>query len=74
MSIKGFIRPKIILLFPEMRVTKKIFTWVAVFINLTKFFKQSLYLKNYSNSDFLFWKTKSPIFYYLKGKKVNSYD
>ena len=37
------------------------------FISLIEFFKQSLHLKNYSNSSFLFWKTKSPIFYCLKG-------
>ena len=34
-------RKKIILLFPEMQVTKKLF-----FINLIEFFKQSLHLKN----------------------------
>ena len=39
------------------------------FINLIEVFKQSLDLKNYSNSNFLCWKTKSPIFYFLKGKK-----
>ena len=63
------IRPKKILLFPEMRVTKKIFTWAAAkksfFINLIDFFKWSLHLKNYSLS----WKIKSPIFYFFKGKK-----
>ena len=70
-SYTKVIRPKkIILLFPEMPVTKKIFTSaVAKKINLTESFKQSLLLKNYSNSDFLCWKTKSPIFYCLKGKK-----
>ena len=63
------IRPKKILLFPEMRVTKKIFTRAAAkksfFINLIDFFKWSLHLKNYS----LCWKIKSPIFYFFKGKK-----
>ena len=39
------------------------------FINLTEFFKQSLHLKNYSNNTFLCWKTKSHIFYCLKGKR-----
>ena len=39
------------------------------FINLSEFFKQSLHLKNYSNSTFLCSKTKSPIFYCLKGKR-----
>ena len=55
-----------------MRVTKKIFTQTTsktVFIKLIEFFKQSLHLKSYSNSTFLFWKTKSPIFYCLSGKK-----
>ena len=45
-----------------MRVTKKIFTWAAassIFLdNVIDFFKQSLHLKNYSNSTFLCWKTK----------------
>ena len=69
------LRPKeIILLFPEIPVTNKIFfNRVAAkktfFINLVEFFKQSLHLKNYSNSTFLCWKTKSPIFYCLKEKK-----
>ena len=39
------------------------------FINLSECFKQSLHLKNYSNSIFLCSKTKSPIFYCLKGKR-----
>ena len=39
------------------------------FINLIEFFKQSVHLKNYSNSTFLFGKTKSPIFYCLKERK-----
>ena len=52
------LRPKeIILLFPEIPVTKKIFNSVAAkklfFINLVEFFKQSLHLKNYSISTFL---------------------
>ena len=34
-------------------------------------FLESLHLKNYSNSTFPRWKTKSPIFYCLKGKKRN---
>ena len=38
-------------------------------INLVEFFKYSLLLKNYSNSAFLYWKTKNPIFYFLKGEK-----
>ena len=69
------LRPKeIILLFPEIPVTNKIFfNRVAAkktfFINLVEFFKQSLHLKNYSNSTFLCWKTKSPIFYFFKRKK-----
>ena len=44
------------LLFPEMWVTKKIFTRAAAkkcFINLIECFKQSLHLKNYSNSNVL---------------------
>ena len=55
-----------------MRVPKKIFTQTTsktVFIKLIEFFKQSLHLESYSNSTFLFWKTKSPIFYCLSGKK-----
>ena len=55
-----------------MRVTKNIFIRAAAkkfFINLIDFSKQSLHLKNYSNSTFLCWKTKSTIFYFLKGKK-----
>ena len=40
------------------------------FISSTEFFKQSLHLKNYFNSTFLFRKTKTPIFYCLKGKKT----
>ena len=50
---------------------KKIFTRAAAkkfFINLIEFFEQSLHLKNYSNSTFLFWKTKNPVYYCLKGK------
>ena len=46
---------KIIHLFPEMRVTKKIFNRAAAnffFINLIELF-QRLHLKNYSNSTFL---------------------
>ena len=61
------------LLFPEMRVTKKIFTWAAAssvfLVNVIDFFKQSLHLKNYSHITFRCWKTKSPIFYCLKAKK-----
>ena len=71
-SYTKVIRPKkIILLFPEMPVKKKIFTSAVAkkIIHLIEFFKQSLHLKYYSNSDFLCWKTKSPIFYCLKGKK-----
>ena len=71
-------RKKIILLFPEMQVTKKIFTRAAAkklfFINLIEFFKQSLHLKAYSNSTFLGSKTKSPIFYCLKEENVNSQE
>ena len=33
-----------------------------LFINLIEFSKQSLHLKNYSNSTFLCWKTRSTIF------------
>ena len=46
-----------------MRVTKKIFTRAAAILFLIKiieFFIKSLHLKNYSNSIFLFWKTKNP--------------
>ena len=70
-----------------MRVTKKIFTWAAassIFLdNVIDFFKQSLHLKNYSNSTFLCWKTKkkkrwktkSPNFNCLKRKSnVNLYE
>ena len=63
---------KIMRLFPEMCVTKKIFTRATekiFFINLIEFFNKNLQSKNYSNSTFLSWKTKSPIFYFLKGKK-----
>ena len=52
-----------------MQVTKKIFTREAA----KKIFYQcnlSLPLKNYSNSTSLCWKTKSRIFYYLKGKNL----
>ena len=44
--------------------------------NVFYFFRKmkvwSLHLKNVSNSTFLDWKTKSPIFYCLKRKNVNS--
>ena len=40
-----------------------------ILISLIEFSKQSLHLENYSNSTFLYWKTKSIIFYSLKGKK-----
>ena len=56
-----------------MRMTRKIFIQAAVknfFINLIEFFKWSLHLKDYSNSTFLSWKTKSPTFYCLKRKKT----
>ena len=66
------VRSKKVTLVSEMRMTKEIFTWAVAknfFINLTEFFKQSLHLKNYSNNTFLSWKTKSHIFYCLKGKR-----
>ena len=44
----------------------------SFFINLIELFKHSLNLKNYSNSTFLCWKTKSSILYCLKGKNKNS--
>ena len=53
-----------------MRVKKKIFTWAAAnsffLVNVIDFFKQSLHLKNYSNSTFLCWKIKKKA---LKNKK-----
>ena len=73
---------KIILLFPEMRVTENIFIRATAKkkkkpkTNQKKkknqfnwIFKIKFTLKNYSNSTFLCWKTKSPIFHFLKGKK-----
>ena len=44
------------------------------FFNLVEFSKESLHLKNYSSNTFLCWKTKSLIFYCLKGKNVDSYE
>ena len=62
---------KIIHLFPEMRVTKKIFNRAAAnffFINLIELF-QRLHLKNYSNSTFLCWK-KDPYLLLFEGKET----
>ena len=38
-------------------------------MNLIEFFKESLYLKTYSNSTFLCWKTKSPTLIFRKKGK-----
>ena len=54
-SLKFVLTP-LILLFPEIRMTKKIFTRVApknYFINSVEFSKESLHLESYSNSTFL---------------------
>ena len=56
---------KIILLFPEMRVTRKIFTRATAkgfFNQFSWIFEVKFTLKNYSNNIFLCWKTKSPNF------------
>ena len=54
-----------------MRVTKKIFTRAATKKKLFNWiFYMKFTLKNYSNSTFLCWKTKSPNFYCLNGKKI----
>ena len=62
-------------MFPEMRVTRKIFISEAANLlfltNLIEFFKQSLPLKNYFNSTVLCLKTKSPNVYCSKTKNVN---
>ena len=52
-----------------MRVTRKIFTRAATNLFFLTNLTLSLHWKDYSNSTFLCWKTKSPIFYYLKRKK-----
>ena len=60
-----------------MQVAKTIFTWVAqkkIFINLIEFFKQSLHLKNYSNSSFFFEKQRVLSFIVLREKNLNSYE
>ena len=58
------IRPKkIILLFPEMRVMKK--SW-PVRSQVTHRMHCNA---SYANSTFLYWKTRSSIFKFLKGKK-----
>ena len=65
------------LLFPKMQLTKKAFSRSSqknFIINLIKFSKQMLHLKDYYSSTFLCWKTKSPFFYSLKGKNVNSHE
>ena len=57
-----------------MRVAKKIFTWAAAkknLINLVEFSKQSLHLKNYSNS---FSLLKKALFHCLKGKNAHLYE
>ena len=62
---------KIIHLFPEMRVTKKIFNRAAAnffFINLIELF-QRLHLKNYSNST-LISKKKDPYLLLFEGKET----
>ena len=40
-----------------------------ILINLFEFLKESWHLKNYFNSNFLSWKTRSSTFYFLKSKK-----
>ena len=70
---------KKILLFPEMRVTRKILTGQSrIFFFFFKWiwlnFLNSLHIKNYANSTFLCWKTKSPTFCCTKRKNVSSYE
>ena len=67
-------RPKRkVLLFPEMRVTRKMFTRAAAnlfFQSILLNFLNKVYTKkNYSNSTFLCWKTRSPTFYFSKSRK-----
>ena len=50
-----------------MRVTKKIF--IRTDAKKRNYQVKWFLLKNYSNSTFFSWKTKSPIFFCLKGKK-----
>ena len=72
-----FTRTKIkILLFHENANDEKNFAQAAANLffltNLIEFFKQPLHFKNYSNSTFICWKTKSSTFYGSQRKNFNS--
>ena len=64
---------KIIPLFLEILLAKKVFTWRAAknSINLSEFFKQSLHLKNYSNSTVFIEKQRALLLLFEGEKNVN---